>query len=76
MTTHLYWRPDVEPEGHRLPDALRHIFEKQDRRQMAPCVLAEQEIPYVEGLRDAGVEGADELLVNLQAHGRLRLSIR
>ncbi len=83
VTTTMYWRPapkDVPP-GHGLPDSLKRII--ADRLWNHDGTLhaetaqlgTQSDLAYLEGLRDAGVDGADELLSAIRNHGLIEVWI-
>jgi hypothetical protein len=67
MSANLKWTPSKHT-GHDLPDALRFALEKNpsgnDRRH-----FGEASIPYLEGLRDAGIDGAQQLIDAIEKCG-------
>ena len=78
MSSTLKWRPNVPIEGHCLTDALKYRLSRRLWGTDGSCgdgnaTMTEEDIPYVEGLRDAGVKGAQELIDILYKHGSIIL---
>lgn len=76
----LYWRPVPKPlpEPDSLPDALRHMLSKRYKdfggwMSGESMGMGEGHIPYLEGLRDAGVNGAQELINIIGEYGVVEL---
>jgi hypothetical protein len=72
MSTTLIYRLPGTP--HRLPDELKRIIDKKFGLQN-PREFSLDDRGYIEGLADAGVEGAEELLGVLDKHGMFILEI-
>lgn len=69
MSSTLTWRPIEEYNG-ALPDALKFALRNSKK---LPMEFGHAEIPYVQGLIDAGVSGASELLALIEEHGVVEL---
>lgn len=69
MSSSLCWRPI--PAGETLPDALK--FALQKRRFEFPRVFGIEDIRYLEGLSDAGIEGAQALIELINQHDAVEL---
>lgn len=74
----MYWRPapKEEPPAHDLPYELKRAvaqrFWGHDGTLHADDhLLSKEDVPYLEGLADAGVDGATELIEAIRQHGRL-----
>lgn len=83
MSTDLYWRPAprVIPPGNELPHALKRTLAKRlwghDGSLNGDAVEVDKAfIPYLEGLADAEVAGARELINAIHEHGDVELFIR
>lgn len=71
------WRSVCRPGGE-LPCELKY---KLSRKLWGtdgsiggdPAIVGKQLVPYLEGLRDAGVEGASELIGLIKTHGTVEL---
>jgi hypothetical protein len=81
VSTSLYWRPVPKPpEPADVPEdiegALRRRYWEdgfgQPRHE--PADLDRSAIDWLEGLRDAGLEGANELIDAIREHGTIRLT--
>jgi hypothetical protein len=72
MSAHLMWEPTDRPRK-RLPDALKYALERspagRDTRH-----FGEDSLSYLEGLRDAGVEGAQELIDAIENYGDITVT--
>ena len=82
MSSTLYWRPapkDVPPaEGlpYELKKAIARRFWDHDGSLHGDEIeVGAAEVPYLEGLSDGGVDGAEELLQAIREHGRVLLWI-
>lgn len=67
MSATLKWKP-AKASGHNLPDALKYALQKNPSGQEARH-FGEASIGYLEGLRDAGIDGAEALLGAIEKHG-------
>lgn len=86
MSTALYWRPAAPPPpGRKLPYELKpllgqRIWQHDGTLNGDPADLSEADVPYLEGLFDAGSEmvreGARELIAAIAEHGVIEVSIR
>lgn len=72
MTT-LKWQPE-KIDGNYLPDELKYELQKRFYGSIYEQVLAEEDLSYLEGLRDADVDGAKELIKAIYKHGRIVLN--
>lgn len=70
MSGSLYWKP-VSRDGYCLSNRLRDVFEKSGKTK-----LNHEDYSYIEGLLDAGIEGAEDLLSAINEHGEIELDIR
>lgn len=68
MSATLKWRP--VDKGDSLPVTLRFAIEK---RMSFPVRLGYNDRGYVQGLMDAGIGGAEELLELIDQHGEIEL---
>jgi hypothetical protein len=78
MSTNLYWRPISA--GQQLPGQLKPFLAKRlwnsDGSISQEDIVVDSElIPYLEGLADAGVEGAHQLIGAIQRHRNVYISI-
>jgi len=77
MSSNLYWRP-VDVNAERLPKSLkfaisRRLWDTDGSCGSGEAVMSVNDIPYLEGLRDAGVDGAKELIGHIEKHGAVIL---
>ena len=73
MSSSLYWKP-ISHEAHHVNTELKYILEK--RFIAMPAVLNHEHVSYLEGLKDAGVKGADELIEAIEKHEQIEISLR
>lgn len=78
MSSTLMWRPVVPVEGYSLPYELkktlsRKLWDTDGSTGGGEATMTENDIPYLEGLRDAGVKGAEKLIEILRKHGAIVL---
>ncbi len=59
MSSNLYWRP-VSPVGKSLPIELKSAMKKKYHH--IDITLNAADVPYLQSLADAGVDGVQELL--------------
>jgi hypothetical protein len=76
MSSDLMWRP--VSEGEALPKTLKFALSKKLWGTDGTCgdgdvVVDSNLIPYLEGLRDAGIDGADRLIKLIETHGAVVL---
>ena len=77
MSSNLMWRPFKEASGS-LPKELKRAISKRLWGSDGSCGIGddrvdESDIPYLEGLMDAGVKGAAELITLIRKHGEIQL---
>jgi hypothetical protein len=63
MGSSLVWH--TIPKGKDLPTGLKWIIEK---RYQLPWTFDQSDIKYLEGLRDSGIEGADQLIEAIEKY--------
>lgn len=78
MSSTLMWKPVMPEEGQPLPRKLKFVISRKLWDTDGSCgeghaVVDESLIPYLEGLRDAGVDGAEELIEIIRKHGVVSL---
>lgn len=62
MSSTLVWRKIiVVPANNSLPDQLKYILRKRFGGGNYPEILDRTDLRYLEGLADAGVDGAEDL---------------
>jgi hypothetical protein len=73
MSSTLYWRPRLKA-AKSLPDHLKIVLRNSNTFAGGLNVTLDREnIGYLSGLRDAGVEGADKLIEAIEKHGEVEL---
>lgn len=75
MSASLTWEPAISKVKGYLPIALRLILEKSYGIRMEPTKLGKESLPYLNGLKDAGVEGALELIDLIEKHEAVILKL-
>lgn len=78
MSSTLMWRPATPIEGSSLPFELkrtlsRKLWDTDGSIGGGDAMMTVSDIPYLEGLRDAGVRGAAELIGIIEQHGAVLL---
>ena len=70
MSSTMNWRPaDDHRDDRMIPTSLKNIL-----KEHCGEILGSGDIGYLEGLRDAGVEGADELVDAVIKHDSIIIS--
>lgn len=64
MSQNLYWRPAFN-DGKSLCDQLKYILRE---RNLSNYRFTPSDIPYLEGLMDAGIKDANELIKAINKH--------
>jgi hypothetical protein len=74
----MYWRPapKEEPPVQDLPYELKRAVAQRfwghdGTLHGDDYALSKEDIPYLEGLADAGIDGATELIEAIRQHGRV-----
>ena len=67
MSSSLYWEP-VNKENKYFPDELKYALRKRFGSLIERVALNYDDVSYLEGLRDAGVKGAEELISAIEKH--------
>jgi hypothetical protein len=71
------WKPVTQASGsldYALKRAIsRKLWDTDGSIGIGVALVNCKDIPYLEGLRDAGVDGADELIELINEHGALEL---
>ncbi len=73
MTTTLVWQVKPKSNYRSLPFQLRQVLEK--RYKKFPKVVSAADIDYLSGLRDAGIEGAQELIELIDEYEEIEINI-
>ena len=77
MSSTLMWQQFRQADGH-LPDELKRVISRKLWDTDGSCGIGKStvdksDIPYLEGLRDAGIKGADELIKLIYNHDEIQL---
>lgn len=81
MSASMYWRPVVrKPDGEHVPDSLRYrlaqrIWDQDGSPPTDKDEIGPEIIPYLEGLHDGGVAGAEDLIEAIRQHGSIEIWI-
>lgn len=70
MSSNLVWEPVVKQKENVLDDQLKFIFRKH---YALPRVFDQSDIPYLTGLKDAGVIDADILIKAIEKHNQVNV---
>lgn len=77
----MYWRPVFpRPEGEYVDDDLRYalarrLWDQDGSLSTQSHELDKGDLPYLEGLRDGRVEGAQEIIDAIRKHGTIEVWI-
>ena len=71
MSETLCWRP-MRSDRNTLPSHVARVL-KNKYEGLDNVIIQYGEIPYLEGLRDAGLDGAQELIDAVNDHGPIQL---
>lgn len=78
MSSSMYWRPAPKerPPARPLSDDLkyrlaRRLWDHDGSVGGDEVELGKEDLPYLEGLADGGVDGADDLVAAIHDHGRV-----
>lgn len=80
MSRSLYWRPvPKDPPPYDVPEDVetvlrRRYWEDDGLPRSESAELDSRDVPWLEGLRDAGLSGATELIAAIREHGTIRLT--
>lgn len=78
MSSTLMWRPAVIVEGGSLPSSLkktisRKLWDTDGSIGGGEVFVGPNDLEYIQGLRDAGIDGAKTLLDLIDIHGAVYL---
>ena len=78
MSTDLFWQPFCPPKGKSLPLALKYalsptIFGHDGSLSSSPELMDKTRLDYVQGLCDARVSGAAELMDAIRKYGTVEV---
>ena len=69
MSSTLQWRP-VRESGKSLPDELKRVLGKGS---FVDREFSADDLPYLRGLEDAGVNGASQVIEAIEKHDHIHL---
>lgn len=72
MSATLVWQVKPKSDYKSLPFQLRCVLEK---KWIFPVVVGFSDLYYLEGLKDAGIEGAEELMGLIHQFEEIELNI-
>ena len=78
MSTSLYWEP-VESKAKHFGDALKFCLRRRLEETWADCILGEQDLEWLRGVRDAAsntgplVKDVDFVIAMIAKHGQIRV---
>ena len=79
MGTNAFWRPITPKDGKLLSTDIKRKIAKRymnhDGSLIGKVNLGYDAIGWLEGLRDAGVEDADELIAAIEKHAEIEIFI-
>jgi hypothetical protein len=73
MSSNLCWEP-VYRAQKVLPYALKLAMQKRFGGTVRDRNLDGADVPYLEGLRDAGIAGADDLIAAIEKFGTINVT--
>lgn len=77
----MHWRPvNPKPEGEYVDDDFRHSVAERfwghdGSLRSDPRELDKSDLPYLQGLRDGRVQGAQAIIDAIQKHGTIEVWI-
>ena len=74
MSYFLYWTPTKTNQEDILPERLRQVLNKRFS-YLPGTVLDNDNIDYLEGLRDADVPGVQTLITAIHKHNEIELRV-
>lgn len=73
MSKSLCWEPILPHKYKTLPDELKFILRDKYSLEDGGSKLNSASIPYLEGLKDANIKGADELINAINKYGNISI---
>lgn len=67
MSSNLCWQP-IKQNWRDLPDQLKYVLQKRNEGSLANFIMDRSDIPYLSGLKDAGIKGAETLIDAIEKH--------
>ena len=71
MSMNLYWEP-VDRDAHDLDDKLKYALRNRYGGTV-DTIMNESDVRYLEGLLDAGIKDAQDIIDAIEKHGRVRV---
>jgi hypothetical protein len=68
MSSTLMWIPVINRKGNALPDGLKQILSYKYSLSGSSMSFTHSELDYLNGLKDAGIKGADKLIEAIEQH--------
>ena len=72
MSSSLVWEP-AERKQKSLPTALKWVLQKRNGGTIDHMEMGQDDLHYIMALKDAGVDGAEELYDAVVKHGTIHL---
>jgi hypothetical protein len=73
MSSTLVWEPVIKERNHALSNELKFLLRKTTGRDPVSEFFCNDDINYLNGLKDAGVKGAQELITAIEKHGEIKV---
>ena len=73
MTSTLYWEPVKEPKKYFSDEVKFALRKKLDEEYLYGNIITVEMVPYLEGLKDAGVNGISEVIKALCKYGEIEV---
>ena len=73
MSTGLYWEPTRPTKGKHLSDQLKFALRNRHDEIWVKMNLDTADLSYLEGLRDAGINDAINLIDAINKYGSIKL---
>jgi hypothetical protein len=79
VSTNIYWRP-INPDKQCLPKDLKYKIARKywghdGSLGGEPVIIDKTDYAYFEGLKDAGVEGAEEIINAIDKYGEIEIML-
>lgn len=71
MSSSLEWEPRNR-ERESLPDELKFVLRKRYGEPVS-SIIDDSDLAYLAGLRDAGIEGAEDLIEAINKYGEIHV---
>lgn len=74
MGATLVWRPVVPQEGRELPYKFLAVLERREQGLSVESYWGPDDLDYLQGLKDAGIDGAEDMIAAIKKHGHIKLN--